>query len=306
MTDVLPNNATIDARTCAVEATGAGTSGGKSERASDPLGVRAGLRGVSSLWKQWGVWFSIALILGLCWDRAVYLHISVGASLADPQRQQELKHALEAQPLFRAVKFLGELYVPAALAGLMLLFGGIRGFLVGPTVHAVGTPKARRSSGRALAAILRAPTLVLLTPLLAGVLAELCKGLARRQRPLVALDDQGSGGWFMFRWWWDGPLDWRNLGFGSSHAAVAMGLALALCGLCPRLAWARAMFLVLAAAVGFSRILCGAHFLSDVLMGLACAATAWAFVRAADAANNPTAPLGATRTSRPPAERTLS
>lgn len=253
---------------------------------SGPLGIRAGLREVGRLAQRWGVWCVLVLLLGLCWDRAAYLHVSVGATLSDPERQQELKHALEARPVFKAVKFLGELYVPAALAGVMLLVGGVRGFLVGPK------PEPHGPQGGLLNAILRAPTLVLLTPLLAGLLAELCKGLARRQRPLVAIDEHGSGGWFMFRWWWDGPLDWRNLGFGSSHAAVAMGLALALGGLCPRATWVRALFVLVALGVGYSRMLCGAHFLSDVLMGFMCAIATWAFVRGADAANNPHASLG--------------
>lgn len=243
--------------------------------------IRAGGRDVWSLWRRWGLACAVLLLIACCWDRAVYLHVSVGAGLGDPTRQQELKHALESGWLLRLFKGLGELYVAMFIAVGLVLIDWARLASAGGKG---GEGGEGGEGGATLARVMRRATAVMLTPALAGLLAELCKGLARRERPLVALDEHALGGWFHFRWWWDGPFDWSNLGFGSSHAAVGMGLALALGGVWPR---SRMIAILLALGVGYARVLCGAHFLSDVLMGYFCAATAWAFVRSADAVNNP-------------------
>lgn len=97
---------------------------------------------------------------------------------------------------------------------------------------------------------------------LAGVIAELFKRVVPRSRPFDA------EGVLMSPWRWRLPMsgfwDGHGLGFPSSHTAVAFAGCLALALFMPRARWA----LVLAAtACGFSRMLAGAHFASDVLVG---------------------------------------
>ncbi|MEZ6318856.1 MAG: phosphatase PAP2 family protein [Phycisphaerales bacterium] len=72
--------------------------------------------------------------------------------------------------------------------------------------------------------------------------------------------------------WKDGPLgpflagfwDSSNLGLPSSHTAVAFGGAVVLGILDPKL---RVPALVVATACGLTRVLAGAHFPSDVVLG---------------------------------------
>lgn len=98
----------------------------------------------------------------------------------------------------------------------------------------------------------------LLAAALAGGLAEALKFVIGRGRP----SDTGDYVWHgLFA-----PLDVGNRGIPSSHAAVAFGGALALSAAFPR---AAPVLLTLAAGCGFSRMLSGAHFLSDVLAGAA-------------------------------------
>ncbi|MGD9647678.1 MAG: phosphatase PAP2 family protein [Pirellulales bacterium] len=63
-----------------------------------------------------------------------------------------------------------------------------------------------------------------------------------------------------------GFADGRSHSFPSAHTATGVGLALLLGWLYPR---GRAYFLTLAALVGVQRVVVGAHFLSDVLVGAA-------------------------------------
>ena len=106
---------------------------------------------------------------------------------------------------------------------------------------------------------------VLACALLAGGAAALLKTLVARTRP-YGLPLDGSI-WTTFGPWL--PL----LGTGSEgqslpsgHTATAAGLAAALVWLYPN---GRLLFPALAVLVGCHRIVCGAHYLSDVLMGAA-------------------------------------
>ena len=231
-------------------------------------GARAGWEAVRSFWIH--RWWMIALALAVCccWDRAVYLRISVGASLGDAVAQEARKTALESGALFSLLKSCGEPWAAMLIAAALVLIDwahfASRGSLTAPRV-------ARRA------------TMIALTPLLSAGLAELLKGLSRRQRPIIALDESGLGGWYHFRWWWDGPFRWEGLGFASSHAAAAFGLAFALCAIWPR--WA-GIWLITAVFVGFSRMLTGAHFLSDVFGGLMAGYTVFLFMYEWDRWNN--------------------
>lgn len=88
-----------------------------------------------------------------------------------------------------------------------------------------------------------------------GVAGEFVKLLARRERMAI------SGHWYHFRPFTDGPFDTGGLSMPSSHAIVAFAAALALSRLFPA---ARPLFWLYALATAASRVISGAHFLSDV------------------------------------------
>lgn len=101
---------------------------------------------------------------------------------------------------------------------------------------------------------------------LAGVLAEALKFPFGRLRPSQADEEYQYLGWIE-------RFTHQAHGGPSSHAAVAFG-ALVLLGLL----WPRTMPLMLLAACGCAatRVLAGAHFLTDVYMGALCGiACAW-------------------------------
>ena len=103
----------------------------------------------------------------------------------------------------------------------------------------------------------RAATL-LLSAILAGLLAELTKALVRRERPdLETLA-------YTFRPYWQDPWTTSGLGMPSGHTAVAFGAATMLCRLHPS-AWP--LWLAIAAGCGATRIFAQAHYLSDVVTG---------------------------------------
>ena len=111
--------------------------------------------------------------------------------------------------------------------------------------------------------------LVVLAPALSGGLAEALKPMLRRLRP----GELDAG--YVFRAWWDwagGPLDGTGLGLPSGHSAVAFGAVFVLCRLLPG-AWP----VLIPAALGCaaSRIMAGAHYLSDTVLA---ACLAWAVV----------------------------
>jgi len=98
--------------------------------------------------------------------------------------------------------------------------------------------------------------------LTAGIAAELLKLVVGRERPIDGLVFQGEV-WKPFLGAFTGG---GNLGFPSSHAAVAFAGAAMLAAFFPRL---RALIFTLAAGCALSRMLVGAHWLSDVVAGAA-------------------------------------
>lgn len=148
----------------------------------------------------------------------------------------------------------------------------IQGFL--PTWVIVGTALVlhdwpERVLG-GIGAALRRGLLVVGAAALGGGLAELVKILVRRQRP------SAGAGEYLFRAWSDGPLKTSGLGMASSHAGVAFGALAMLALLFPR---ARPACFALAVGCALSRVLAGAHFLSDVtvgaVLGIAVAGLLW-------------------------------
>ncbi|MEM8834221.1 MAG: phosphatase PAP2 family protein [Planctomycetota bacterium] len=115
-----------------------------------------------------------------------------------------------------------------------------------------------------------------------GLVAELIKLLSRRLRP----DDDLV---YRFRPFDDATWSTGGIGFVSSHAAVAFGAAFVLCRLAPRLA---PIWLLLGIGCGVTRLLDGAHWLSDVvgaaIVALLCVETVARTHRRPDAYDPPT------------------
>ncbi len=87
-----------------------------------------------------------------------------------------------------------------------------------------------------------------------GLLAEICKLVLARERPM-------ADGLHHYRGLFAGFADGSNLGLPSSHAAVAFGAAFAGMRLYRGSGW---ILLPLAAGCGLTRVLMGDHFASDV------------------------------------------
>ena len=93
---------------------------------------------------------------------------------------------------------------------------------------------------------------------LGGIIAELLKIVLRRDRPGL------TDGAHVFRSWSDQPFSTARLGLPSSEVAVAFAAATALARLFPD-AWL--LWYALAVGCALTRVLSGAHFMSDVLLG---------------------------------------
>jgi membrane-associated phospholipid phosphatase len=92
----------------------------------------------------------------------------------------------------------------------------------------------------------------------AGLLGEVLKLLVRRDRPGV------YDGAYGFRPWSDHPFSSSGFGMPSSHALIAFSGAAALAVLFPR---ATPIWYALAVGCAITRVLSGAHFVSDVTVG---------------------------------------
>jgi membrane-associated phospholipid phosphatase len=110
--------------------------------------------------------------------------------------------------------------------------------------------------------------LVILTPALGGLVAELGKLGFRRLRP------GDVPGEYVFRSLAERPFYSGGLGLPSSHTLVAFAAAAIMARIFPRTA---PIWYVLAIGCGLSRVAAGAHYLSDVAVaGVLGWATGWA------------------------------
>jgi hypothetical protein len=197
----------------------------------------------------------LLLVITLCWDRAVYLRVTVrGPSGA----------AMKDSGWYTTLRALGTLYPWGGLAVLLLLID-------------VG------GRGATLRDPLRRAVFLFLCPLLAGGAAELLKPLVGRFKP------EETDGWFVFASLADRIHRWSDLGVASSHTAVACGAAFALSTLYPR---GTAVFVGAGIGCAMTRLLAGGHFLSDVYIAIVLAYFVTRGVRALDARNNAGVALG--------------
>lgn len=184
-----------------------------------------------------GLW-AIGIVLAMCWDRAVFLHLRPGGPLASAEQTAAAKAALESRAWYQALYVLGTLW-PWLIVAAAIVFADIGG----------GAARAARGVRRAL--------FLLASAALGGAATEAAKIVFRRLRPEL------TDGYYGFRPVWENFWSGSNLGLPSSHAGVAFGAAFALCLIFPRAAW---VFVGAAAGCALSRLLAGAHFLSDVVV----------------------------------------
>ncbi len=123
-----------------------------------------------------------------------------------------------------------------------------------------------------------APLFVFASVALAGLTTDLVKALLGRFRPKLFLSDGLYGFDFLH-------VKADYLSFPSGHATTAFALATAFTLLWPRPA---ALYFLGAAAIGASRVLSNAHFVSDVLVGAFVGTAATLYVRAIYHANGVT------------------
>jgi membrane-associated phospholipid phosphatase len=191
----------------------------------------------------------MAGVFAMCWDRAIYLHVSIKDAAA--------KSSLESASWYKMIWLMGTAWPWLAVAAVL-------------AAHDHGTRK-RDPWRRAV--------FVLLTCLLAGLLAEVGKLTLRRHRPGAILPDGTLvDGHYRFRPLLENTLSSSDLGLPSGHASTAIAGAcaviLVLGGMvrCRGVrfgmaAWAGAPVLGLAILCACSRVFVGAHFLSDIVLG---------------------------------------
>ena len=162
-------------------------------------------------------------------------------------RVQDLA-SIEQRDWYRMLRIVGYLPTWIAFAAALYLF------------DRSPSTSNRRPGDRAL--------LLLIAPALTGLGAEFFKRLIGRERPGL------TEHLYSFKPLLGGFVDDSNLGLPSSHAAVAFGGAFILMYLFPRI-WP----IALAGAIGcgLTRLLAGAHFLTDVYAaaGLGYAVAGW-------------------------------
>ena len=104
-----------------------------------------------------------------------------------------------------------------------------------------------------------------------GILVNIVKVIVSRARPVLWFTSETYG----FYWF---QIDYHFLSFPSGHSATAMGLAMALSRIHP--GWCK-VYLLAGALIAASRMVVGAHYFSDVMVGglLGAVVTSWVWDR---------------------------
>lgn len=190
---------------------------------------------------------SIYLLLASL-DRTVFKAAFVGLERID---------RLEEADWYRLFRVLGSLWTWAAVALIVFAHDW------GKVWRAPDLSLAKRLPNYRWGAMTRG-LCIFLAPVVAGLFAEGAKRLVGRLRPIE------TDGFYAYATSFDALLDPPN-GMASSHTAVAFGGMIVLISFFPRSAW-----VLLPAALGcaYTRIVSGAHFMTDVYLGalLGCAA----------------------------------
>jgi membrane-associated phospholipid phosphatase len=218
-------------------------------------------------------WAWLSLFVIACgWDRAAYLAVKGGAAAKI--------EAVESLPFQRAVSMLFSWRLADALGALQYFgYHAIKSFgtvWVSAAVAAalVIGPLLQPDTTRVRAG-LRRGVLMFLAPATAGLIAEALKLITRRQRPEFA---DGHMSFRLENFW-----STSGLGLPSSHAAVAAAGAMVLAILWPRWRW---VWVALGTCCVLGRVLSGAHFVSDAVLGVLAGLCAGRAVIALDLENN--------------------
>jgi membrane-associated phospholipid phosphatase len=150
------------------------------------------------------------------------------------------RETVERRDLYQIFRQVGHILTWAIIAAALL-----------------GTEFARSVRGTIALNVWRRPLLLILSPALAGLAAELLKILLRRQRPTLTPE-------YAFRPIADSFWNASGLGLPSSHAAVAFGGACAAAMLFRGSGW---ILLPVAALCACTRMISNAHYPSDVTLG---------------------------------------
>ena len=155
--------------------------------------------------------------------------------LEDQARRHRRLADLEIRDWYRTFRVIGSLWLWAMVAGALALADA-------------GTPRIGHAAR------------IFVSAALAGLFAEVVKLFFGRERPI---DNSALDGEYVYKGLWERFTDPAH-GMPSSHVAVAFGGAVALAYLFPRITP-----VVVAAAVGcaMTRLVTGAHFLTDVSVG---------------------------------------
>lgn len=204
------------------------------------------------------VWL-VLLALAMAWDRAAWVHLSV--------KTPEALASLEGKDWYRALRVLGFFGTWAAVGVAMLLIDLAR------------VKEGVRLPGGAP----RRAVVLILSVICSAMAAEAIKFAVGRMRP------EDTQGWYAFM-----PLARRlnegaDLGMPSSHAAAAFGATLVLCVLFRP---AAPVFLLGAVGCSLTRVLSGAHFVSDAVAGAWVAYAVSSAIWRIDARNNGGVGLG--------------
>jgi membrane-associated phospholipid phosphatase len=179
------------------------------------------------------------------YDQALYLHLHVASWDSD----------------WRLYDWVSELrtvgYVPLWIS-FALLIDGMVAWKNAPYQQATGLPEQKR--GCSLPLVPKFPGLLIVLGAAGGGLwAEVLKGVIRRHRP-----SDVNNGTYVYDWF-SGPVADRGLGLASSHAGVAFGAAFIILMISPR---AGVVAIILAIGCSMTRLLAGAHFVSDVYVAM--------------------------------------
>jgi membrane-associated phospholipid phosphatase len=192
------------------------------------------------LWRRRLLWWggiALVFVVLLLLDRAAFHFLFVGA---DPELGEGRLHRIEGKDWYKAFRTVGTLWPWIFLcAGLALHGFSLR----------------RAQLARAADSLISGAILILTAAVASGLLAEILQVLTGRLRP------KDTGGEHIFRGLIDRLSNSDGVGFPSSHAAVAFGAAFMIYFLWPGAGFAA---LIAAALCGLTRLLSGAHFVTDI------------------------------------------
>ena len=194
-------------------------------------------------------WFERLLLRIIFWGLLFLVFVPFDGLIYRHIRTDNLP-LLEERDWYKLLRVVGSVWTWLAVSGVLLTYD-------------------LAAHGRAFERSLRRVTLIMLSTISAGLIAEMFKILTGRLRPSV------DNGRYLFRPLAEALRDQSNLGLPSSHSAVAFA------GVCAVMLLHRPtapVMLALGAGCALMRVYSGAHFMTDAVAGAAVGyAAAWAW-----------------------------